>query len=76
MQFGITIAIGPALIGAFADLDSDYFLYLAVYEFRLDQQVIEGVGVAPDVFMPDSGANDAPLRAALKYLGCGTGNPA
>lgn len=63
-------------LGAFADRDADYILYLAVREFQLDQQVIEGVGVAPDVVLPDSGANDAPLGAALQHLGCGTGNPA
>jgi len=57
--------------GVFADREAaDYLLYLAVTELRLDGTVIEGVGVAPDERVAPVYGRDAPLAAALTYLGC------
>jgi len=57
--------------GVFADRpDAGYLLYLAVAEYRLDGAVIEGVGVAPDQDVAEVFGVDAPLAAALRYLGC------
>lgn len=57
--------------GIFADRDAPYMLYLSVAEYQLDGTKIEGGGVAPDVVIERPGAEDLPLRAALKHLGCG-----
>ena len=57
-------------LGAFADRDANYILYLAVQEFRLDGTVIEGVGVAADVAVAENSGNDETLRTALEHLGC------
>ena len=57
--------------GIFADRNAPYMLYLSVAEYQLDDTKIEGVGVAPDVEVERTGADDLPLRAALKHLGCG-----
>lgn len=57
-------------LGVFAERDADYILFLAVSELRLDGTVIEGVGVSPDVVVPDEPDRDAPLEAALAHLDC------
>ena len=57
-------------LGVFTDREADYVLYLSVSEMRLDGVVVEGVGVSPDVALPET-ADDAPLAAALQDLGCG-----
>ncbi|MEE4109175.1 MAG: S41 family peptidase [Halieaceae bacterium] len=65
--------------GLFVDDDGPLVYYLAVAEYRLDGQRIEGVGVAPDIVVPDpviraddlspgQYREDAPLAAALAYL--------
>ncbi len=45
-------------------------LYLAVRDVRVDGTTLEGVGVAPDIAVPDaleySGGKDAPLEKALR----------
>lgn len=57
-------------LGAFAERDVDYILYLSVQEARLDGVKIEGVGVSPDVVVRDESGHDAPFSAALGELGC------
>ena len=56
--------------GAFTDRDGGFIYYLSVAELRLDDTVIEGVGVAPDVVVHEQAGRDAPLQAALTHLGC------
>ncbi|MGE0621982.1 MAG: S41 family peptidase [Pseudomonadales bacterium] len=56
--------------GAFADRDADYAMMMAVEERRLDGTVIEGIGVAPDITVPEREGVDAPLDAALEALSC------
>lgn len=57
--------------GVFAEVeDADYLLYLAVAELRLDGEIIEGVGVAPDERVAPVFGRDAPLAKALAHLGC------
>lgn len=57
-------------LGAFADRDDGFILYLAVQETRLDGAVVEGVGVSPDIFVADTPNSDAPLLAALDRFRC------
>ncbi len=57
-------------LGAFAERDVNYLLFLAVSEMRLDDTIIEGVGIDPDVPVPDGPSGDAPLSAALDHLAC------
>jgi len=57
-------------LGAFAERDVDYILYLSVQETRLDGAAIEGVGVSPNVVVPEETGHDAPLSAALDHLAC------
>ncbi len=57
-------------MGIFAQRDAGYVLYLAVLEMRLDDRVIEGVGVAPHIEVSPQPGVDAPLRRALEELGC------
>ena len=57
-------------LGTFAERDVNYLLYLAVAERRLNGEVIEGVGVAPDVPVEQSVGEDAELAAALSHLSC------
>ena len=57
-------------LGAFAERDVDYILYLSVQETRLDETAVEGVGVSPDVVVPEEAGHDAPLSAALDHLAC------
>jgi carboxyl-terminal processing protease len=57
-------------LGAFADRDGGYILYLAVQEMRLDDTAIEAVGVSPDIVVADAPEGDPPLAAALDHLGC------
>lgn len=59
--------------GVFADRDEDYLLYLSVQELLLDGNVIEGVGVTPDVWVEDGSEDDLPLIAALDHLVAGSG---
>ena len=72
--------IGSTTAGAFtagygghADRDGSYLLYLSVAEMVLDGNRIEGIGVNPDVVVPDSPGRDAPLATALEHFGCGRG---
>jgi len=57
-------------LGAFAERDVDYILFLAVQEQLLDGVAIEGVGVSPDVVVSEERGRDAPLTAALEHLAC------
>lgn len=57
-------------LGAFADRSGGYIFYLSVQEILLDGTVMEGVGVSPDIVVPDESDGDAPLSAALDYLAC------
>jgi len=58
-------------MGVFSDrAGADYLLYLSVAELRLDDQMIEGVGVAPDQRVEAQADRDRPLEAALDYFGC------
>jgi carboxyl-terminal processing protease len=62
-------------MGVFSDRpQADYLLYLSVAELRLDDKVIEGVGVTPDLQVETYPDKDAPLEAALGYLGCESGS--
>jgi carboxyl-terminal processing protease len=69
--------------GLFVESEGPLVYYLAVAEYRLDGQKIEGVGVAPDRIVPypiaatgdgsreaptDHGKRDPQLAAALEYL--------
>ena len=57
-------------LGAFADRDDGYLFYLATQETRLDEMTIEGIGVSPDIVVPDGEDYEAPIAAALRHLGC------
>ena len=57
-------------LGAFAERDVDYMLYLAVQELQLDGTDIEGIGISPNVFVPEEIGKDVPLSAALDHLAC------
>ncbi len=60
--------------GFFADRNAGYMLYLAVFEMSLDDQVIEGIGVAPHIRVPALLGVDAQLDRALQELGCSGGS--
>ncbi len=57
-------------LGAFVERDVNYILYLAVRESRLDGITLEGIGVSPNVVVPEETGHDAPLSAALDHLAC------
>lgn len=57
--------------GFFADEDNGYILYLAISAIKLDGQIIEGVGIAPDlrVNYPFKGLDHDPqLSEGLGYI--------